>query len=343
MKNKNITIKTTDISEFNKAVIDNIQLFSQKNDFTIKSDNCYLEFNKHMNNINVICNIEPENITEILFFAKPYFDIDVNKINIYINLDRENNAKINIVDKKIILFHMNNDKISIKYNDFGDVIYDNTEYRNYSDKSFNIKNKGKIENLLNIYYEEPKILNRELNLLLSKITDGIRHILKENLPEKIDDYTYEDFIIANIISPIIKDIEFFKITKFHYDNILKEKVFRMRFEDIKKSPVKGIDNIITTPNSFAVQMKECKNITSEKIWEIFNTFKLYVSGEHLYINFNDDTSIVRMDGEIHIKLKKITEEDKQMALLNSDDVWGIPVVLNDKFIAFEGKIKKGLL
>lgn len=342
MKNKNITIKTTDISEFNKAVMDNTQLFSQKNDFTVKSDNCFLEFNKHMNNINVICNIEPENVTEVLSFTKPYFDIDVKKINIYINLDRENNAKMNIVDKKIILFHMNNDKILIKYNDFGDVIYDNTEYRNYSDKSFNITNKGKTENLLNIYHEKPKILNRELNLLLSKITDGIRHILKENLPEKIDDYTYEDFRIAAIISPVIKDIEFFKITKFHYDNILKEQVFRMKFEDIKKSPVKGIDNIVTTPNSFAVQMKECKNITSEKIWEIFNTFKLYVSGEHLYINFDEDTSIVRMDGEIHIQLKKITEEDKQLALLNSDDVWGIPVVLNDKFIAFEGKIKKTL-
>ena len=343
MKNKNITIKTTNISEFNKAVMNNIQLFSQKNDFTVKSDNCYLEFNKDMNNINVICNIEPENITEILSFTKPYFDINVNKINIYINLDREHNAKMNIVDKKIILFHMNNDKISIKYNDFGDVIYDNMEYRNYSDKSFNIKNKGKIENLLNIYHEEPKILNRELNLLMSKITDGIRHILTENLPDKLDNYTYEDFIIVNIISPVIKDIEFFKITKFHYDNILKEKVFKMRFEEIKKSPVKGIDNIVTTPNSFAIQMKECKNITSEKIWEIFNTFKLYVSGEHLYINFDEDTSIVRMDGEIHIKLKKITEEDKQLALLNSDDVWGIPVVLNDKFIAFEGRIKKGLL
>lgn len=343
MKNKNITIKTTDISEFNKAVMDNIQLFSQKNDFTIKSDNCFLEFNKHMNNINVICNIEPENITEILSFTKPYFNIDVNKINIYINLDREDNAKMNIVDKKIILFHMNNDKISIEYKDFEGEICDSKEYRKYSDKSFNIKHKGETENLITIYYEEPKILNRELNSLISKITDGIRHILKENLPEKIDDYTYNDFRIAKIISPIIKDIEFFKITKFHYDNILKEKVFKMRFEDIKKSPVKGIDNIVTTPNSFAVEMKECKNITSEKIWEIFNTFKLYVSGEHLYINFNEDTSIVRMDGEIHIKLKKITEEDKQLALLNSDDVWGIPVILNDKFIAFEGKIKKGLL
>lgn len=340
MKNKSITIKSTDISEFNKAVIDNIQLFSQKNDFTVKSDNCYLEFNKHMNNINVICNIEPENITEILFFTKPYFDIDVNKINIYINLDREYNCKINIINKKIILFYMNNDKILIEYKDFEGEICDSKEYRKYSDKSFNIKNKGKTESLINIYYEEPKILNRELNLLLSKIIDGIRHILEKNLPEKIDDYTYNNFRIAKIISPVIKDIEFFKITKFHYDNILKEQVFKMRFEDIKKSPVKGIDNIVTTPNSFAVEMKECKNITSEKIWEIFNTFKLYISGEHLYINFNEDTSIVRMDGEIHIKLKKITKDDKNLALLNSDEVWGIPVILNDKFIAFEGKIKK---
>lgn len=158
-----------------------------------------------------------------------------------------------------------------------------------------------------------------------------------NLPEDISEYTYEDFKILAMEQIIKTEIPFDKITEFHSKNLLKEEVLIATFNNIANAPF-NIEEITVTPKSFAVKMNET-DITSEKIWNIFNTLKGLISGEHIHIKLNDETSITRMDGEIIIYKKEITEEDIKKALCYSDERWGIPVAINNKVKIFESNVK----
>ena len=158
-----------------------------------------------------------------------------------------------------------------------------------------------------------------------------------NLSKDISKYTYEDFKILSMEQIIKTGIPFDKITEFHSKNLLKEEVLITTFKSITNAPF-NIEEITLTPNSFAVKMNE-KDITSEKIWNIFNTLKSLVSGEHIHIKLNNETSITRMDGAIIICKKEITEEDIKKALWYSDERWGIPVTINDKVEIFESNVK----
>ena len=166
-------------------------------------------------------------------------------------------------------------------------------------------------------------------------------LIEEKYNKLLEDLANPE-IVSNIkkmteLSKEVSDIE--KVVKSYkeYKNLLKEEVLITTFKNIANAPF-DIEEITLTPNSFAVKMNE-KEITSEKIWNIFNTLKSLVSGEHIHIKLNNETSITRMDGEIIICKKEITEEDIKKALWYSDERWGIPVIINDKVEIFESNVK----
>ncbi len=92
-----------------------------------------------------------------------------------------------------------------------------------------------------------------------------------NLSKDISEYTYEAFKILAMEQIITTEIPFDKITEFHSKNLLKEEVLIATFKNIANAPFE-IEEITVTPKSFAVKMNEI-DITSEKIWNIFNTLK----------------------------------------------------------------------
>lgn len=335
-----INISDNNIDIFNEVVHEVVLSIKDLlyTDIKIKSENCYWEYNKDMNNINFIYNKEWETIKEIMDIITPYFNINVNKINIFMNLDRDISATIGIDNKEITLFKANNENVTINYKNFKGVIQDKNEYEEYYDNTFNIKNKKKEhKHLISIYEEKIVTFNKEIDDMFNRIKKGIKKILMNNLPKDISKYTYNDFKIL-VMEQIIKtEIPFDKITEFHYKNLLKEEVLITTFKNIENAPF-DIEEITLTPNSFAVKMNE-KDITSEKIWDIFNTLKSLVSGEHIHIKLNNETSITRMDGAIIICKKEITEEDIKKALWYSDERWGIPVTINDKVEIFESNVK----
>lgn len=335
-----INISDNNIDIFNEVVHEVVLSIKDLlyTDIKIKSENCYWEYNKDMNNINFIYNKEWETIKEIMDIITPYFNINVNKINIFMNLDRDISATIGIDNKEITLFKANNENVTINYKNFKGVIQDKNEYEEYYDNTFNIKNKKKEHKyLISIYEEKIVTFNKEINDMFNRIKKGIKNILINNLSEDISKYTYEDFKILSMEQIIKTEIPFDKITEFHYKNLLKEEVLITTFKNITDTPF-DIEEITLTPNSFAVKINE-KDITSEKIWNIFNTLKSLVSGEHIHIKLNDETSITRMDGEIIICKKEITGEDIKKALWYSDERWGIPVTINDKVEIFESNVK----
>lgn len=334
-----INISDNNIDIFNEVVREVLSIKDVLyTDIIIKSDNCYWQYIKNMNNINFIYNKEWETIKEIMDIIIPYFDVDVNKINIFMNLDRDISSIVGINNKQIELFKVNNENVAIEYKNFKGVIQDKNEYEEYYDNVFNIKNKKNEHNhLISIYEEKIVTFNKEIDDMFDRIKKGIKHILMNNLPEDISKYTYKNFKILSMEQIIKTEIPFDKITEFHSKNLLKEEVLIATFKNIANAPVE-IEEITVTPKSFAVKMNET-DITSEKIWNIFNTLKSLVSGEHIHIKLNDETSITRMDGEIIICKKEITEEDIKKALWYSDERWGIPVIINDKVEIFESNIK----
>lgn len=335
-----INISDNNIDIFNEVVHEVVLSIKDLlyTDIKIKSENCYWEYNKDMNNINFIYSKEWETIKEIMDIIIPYFDVNVNKINIFMNLDRDISATVNINNKQITLFKANNENVAIDYKNFKGVIQDKNEYEEYYDNAFNIKNKKKEDkHLISIYEEKIVTFNKEIDDMFNRIKKGIKQILMNNLPKDISKYTYEDFKILSMEQIIKTGIPFDKITEFHYKNLLKEEVLITTFKNIANAPF-DIEEITLTPNSFAVKMNE-KEITSEKIWNIFNNLKSLVSGEHIHIKLNNETSITRMDGEIIICKKEITEEDIKKALWYSDERWGIPVIINDKVEIFESNVK----
>lgn len=335
-----INISDNNIDIFNEVVHEVVLSIKDLlyTDIKIKSENCYWEYNKNMNNINFIYSKEWETIKEIMDIIIPYFDVNVNKINIFMNLDRDISAIVGINNKQITLFKANNENVAIDYKNFKGVIQDKNEYEEYYDNTFNIKNKKKEhKHLISIYEEKIVTFNKEIDDMFNRIKKGIKKILMNNLSKDISKYTYEDFKILSMEQIIKTGIPFDKITKFHSKNLLKEEVLITTFKSITNAPF-NIEEITLTPNSFAVKMNE-KDITSEKIWNIFNTLKSLVSGEHIHIKLNNETSITRMDGAIIICKKEITEEDIKKALWYSDERWGIPVTINDKVEIFESNVK----
>lgn len=349
-KNQKIEVKTEaqhvqiNISDNNIDIFNDVvrEVLSIKDvlytDIIIKSENCYWQYIKNMNTINFIYNKEWETIKEIMDIITPYFYVNVNKINIFMNLDRDISSIVGINNKQIELFKVNNENVAIEYKNFKGVMQDKNEYEEYYDNAFNIKNKKKeYKHLISIYEEKIVTFNKEIDDMFNRIKKGIKHILMNNLPKDISKYTYKDFKILSMEQIIKTEIPFDKITEFHSKNLLKEEVLIATFKNIPNAPVE-IEEITVTPKSFAVKMNET-DITSEKIWNIFNTLKSLVSGEHIHIKLNDETSITRMDGEIIICKKEITEEDIKKALWYSDERWGIPVIINDKVEIFESNIK----
>lgn len=335
-----INISDNNIDIFNEVVHEVVLSIKDLlyTDIKIKSENCYWEYNKNMNNINFIYSKEWETIKEIMDIIIPYFDVNVNKINIFMNLDRDISAIVGINNKQITLFKANNENVAIDYKNFKGVIQDKNEYEEYYDNTFNIKNKKKEhKHLISIYEEKIVTFNKEIDDMFNRIKKGIKKILMNNLSKDISKYTYEDFKILSMEQIIKTGIPFDKITEFHSKNLLKEEVLITTFKSITNAPF-NIEEITLTPNSFAVKMNE-KDITSEKIWNIFNTLKSLVSGEHIHIKLNNETSITRMDGAIIICKKEITEEDIKKALWYSDERWGIPVTINDKVEIFESNVK----
>lgn len=335
-----INISDNNIDIFNEVVHEVVLSIKDLlyTDIKIKSENCYWEYNKNMNNINFIYSKEWETIKEIMDIIIPYFDVNVNKINIFMNLDRDISAIVGINNKQITLFKANNENVAIDYKNFKGVIQDKNEYEEYYDNTFNIKNKKKEhKHLISIYEEKIVTFNKEIDDMFNRIKKGIKKILMNNLSKDISKYTYEDFKILSMEQIIKTGIPFDKITEFHFKNLLKEEVLITTFKSITNAPF-NIEEITLTPNSFAVKMNE-KDITSEKIWNIFNTLKSLVSGEHIHIKLNNETSITRMDGAIIICKKEITEEDIKKALWYSDERWGIPVTINDKVEIFESNVK----
>lgn len=349
-KNQKIEVKTEaqhvqiNISDNNIDIFNDVvrEVLSIKDvlytDIIIKSENCCWQYIKNMNTINFIYSKEWETIKEIMDIIIPYFDVDVNKINIFMNLDKDISSIVGINNKQIELFKVNNENVAIEYKNFKGVIQDRNEYEKYYDNAFNIKNKKReYKHLISIYEEKIVTFNKELDNMFDRIKKGIKHILMNNLPEDISKYTYENFKILAMEQIIKTEIPFDKITEFHSKNLLKEEVLIATFKNIANAPVE-IEEITVTPKSFAVKMNE-KDITSEKIWNIFNTLKSLVSGEHIHIKLNDETSITRMDGEITICKKETTGEDIKKALWYSDERWGIPVTINDKVEIFESNVK----
>lgn len=335
-----INISDNNIDIFNEVVHEVVLSIKDLlyTDIKIKSENCYWEYNKNMNNINFIYSKEWETIKEIMDIIIPYFDVNVNKINIFMNLDRDISAIVGINNKQITLFKANNENVAIDYKNFKGVIQDKNEYEEYYGNTFNIKNKKKEhKHLISIYEEKIVTFNKEIDDMFNRIKKGIKKILMNNLSKDISKYTYEDFKILSMEQIIKTGIPFDKITEFHSKNLLKEEVLITTFKSITNAPF-NIEEITLTPNSFAVKMNE-KDITSEKIWNIFNTLKSLVSGEHIHIKLNNETSITRMDGAIIICKKEITEEDIKKALWYSDERWGIPVTINDKVEIFESNVK----
>lgn len=335
-----INISDNNIDIFNEVVHEVVLSIKDLlyTDIKIKSENCYWEYNKDMNNINFIYSKEWETIKEIMDIIIPYFDVNVNKINIFMNLDRDISAVVGIDNKQITLFKANNENVTIYYKNFKGIIQDKNEYEEYYDNTFNIKNKKKeYKHLISIYEEKIVTFNKEIDNMFNRIKKGIKKILMNNLSKDISKYTYEDFKILSMEQIIKTGIPFDKITEFHSKNLLKEEVLITTFKSITNAPF-NIEEITLTPNSFAVKMNE-KEVTSEKIWNIFNTLKSLVSGEHIHIKLNDETSITRMDGAIIICKKEITEEDIKKALWYSDERWGIPVTINDKVEIFESNVK----
>ena len=334
-----INISDNNIDIFNEVVREVLSIKDVLyTDIIIKSENCYWQYIKNMNNINFIYNKEWETIKEIMDIIIPYFDVNVNKINIFMNLDRDISSIVGINNKQIELFKVNNENIAIEYKNFKGVIQDRNEYEEYYDNAFNIKNKKNEHNhLISIYEEKIVTFNKEIDDMFNRIKKGIKHILMNNLSKDISEYTYEAFKILAMEQIITTEIPFDKITEFHSKNLLKEEVLIATFKNIANAPFE-IEEITVTPKSFAVKMNET-DITSEKIWNIFNTLKSLVSGEHINIKLNDETSITRMDGEIIICKKEITEEDIKKALWYSDERWGIPVIINDKVEIFESNVK----
>lgn len=335
-----INISDNNIDIFNEVVHEVVLSIKDLlyTDIKIKSENCYWEYNKDMNNINFIYSKEWKTIKEIMDIITPYFDVNVDKISIFMNLDRDISAVVGIDNKKITLFKANNENVAIDYKNFKGVIQDKNEYEEYYDNAFNIKNKKKeYKHLISIYEEKIVTFNKEIDDMFNRIKKGIKKILMNNLSKDISKYTYEDFKILSMEQIIKTEIPFDKITEFHSKNLLKEEVLITTFKSITNAPF-NIEEITLTPNSFAVKMNE-KEVTSEKIWNIFNTLKSLVSGEHIHIKLNDETSITRMDGEIIICKKEISEEDIKKALWYSDERWGIPVTINDKVEIFESNVK----
>lgn len=290
-----INISGNNINIFNEAVFEAVLSIKEMlyTDIKIKSENCYWEYIKDMNTINFIYNKEWETLKEIMDIIIPYFNIDVNKINIFMNLDRDISATVGINNKEITVFKTDNENVAIYYKNLKGVIKDRNEYEEYYDNAFNIKNKKReYKHLISIYEEKIVTFNKEIDDMFNRIKKGIKHILINNLPEDISEYTYETFKILAMEQIITTEIPFDKITEFHSKNLLKEEVLIATFKNIANAPFE-IEEITVTPKSFAVKMNET-DITSEKIWNIFNTLKSLVSGEHINIKLNDETSITSM-------------------------------------------------
>lgn len=182
-----INISDNNIDIFNEVVREVLSIKDVLyTDIKIKSENCYWEYIKNMNNINFIYNKEWETIKEIMDIIIPYFDVDVNKINIFMNLDRDISSIVGINNKQIELFKVNNENIAIEYKNFKGVIQDRNEYEEYYDNAFNIKNKKReYKHLISIYEEKIVTFNKEIDDMFNRIKKGIKQILMNNLPEDI--------------------------------------------------------------------------------------------------------------------------------------------------------------
>nr|DAS55403.1 MAG TPA: hypothetical protein [Caudoviricetes sp.] len=182
-----INISDNNIDIFNEVVREVLSIKDVLyTNIKIKSENCYWEYNKDMNNINFIYSKEWETIKEIMDIIIPYFDVNVNKINIFMNLDRDISSIVGINNKQIELFKVNNENIAIEYKNFKGVIQDRNEYEEYYDNVFNIKNKKKeYKHLISIYEEKIATFNKEIDDMFNRIKKGIKQILMNNLPKDI--------------------------------------------------------------------------------------------------------------------------------------------------------------
>lgn len=182
-----INISDNNIDIFNEVVREVLSIKDVLyTNIKIKSENCYWEYNKDMNNINFIYSKEWETIKEIMDIIIPYFDVNVNKINIFMNLDRDISSIVGINNKQIELFKVNNENIAIEYKNFKGVIQDRNEYEEYYDNAFNIKNKKKeYKHLISIYEEKIVTFNKEIDDMFNRIKKGIKQILMNNLPKDI--------------------------------------------------------------------------------------------------------------------------------------------------------------
>ena len=182
-----INISDNNIDIFNEVVREVLSIKDVLyTNIKIKSENCYWEYNKDMNNINFIYSKEWETIKEIMDIIIPYFDVNVNKINIFMNLDRDISSIVGINNKQIELFKVNNENIAIEYKNFKGVIQDRNEYEEYYDNVFNIKNKKKeYKHLISIYEEKIVTFNKEIDDMFNRIKKGIKQILMNNLPKDI--------------------------------------------------------------------------------------------------------------------------------------------------------------
>lgn len=182
-----INISDNNIDIFNEVVREVLSIKDVLyTDIKIKSENCYWEYNKDMNNINFIYSKEWETIKEIMDIIIPYFDVNVNKINIFMNLDRDISATVSIENKQITLFKAKNENVAIDYKNFKGVIQDKNEYEEYYDNAFNIKNKKKeYKHLISIYEEKIVTFNKEIDDMFNRIKKGIKQILMNNLPKDI--------------------------------------------------------------------------------------------------------------------------------------------------------------
>lgn len=182
-----INISDNNIDIFNEVVREVLSIKDVLyTNIKIKSENCYWEYNKDMNNINFIYSKEWETIKEIMDIIIPYFDVNVNKINIFMNLDRDISSIVGINNKQIELFKVNNENIAIEYKNFKGVIQDRNEYEEYYDNVFNIKNKKKeYKHLISIYEEKIVTFNKEIDDMFNRIKKGIKQILMNNLPKYI--------------------------------------------------------------------------------------------------------------------------------------------------------------
>ena len=183
-----INISDNNIDIFNEVVHEVVLSIKDLlyTDIKIKSENCYWEYNKDMNNINFIYTKEWETIKEIMDIIIPYFDVNVNKINIFMNLDRDISATVSIDNKQITLFKANNENVAIDYKNFKGIIQDKNEYEEYYDNAFNIKNKKKEDkHLISIYEEKIVTFNKEIDDMFNRIKKGIKQILMNNLPKDI--------------------------------------------------------------------------------------------------------------------------------------------------------------